>query len=88
MVLSPADALRDYPVVVVVDDEERIAIGHGKVLPRDDRYRGDGPWAVHDGSGRLLAVYQAHRGDTVKPDVVVAPVEGPGPGARPEVDPA
>jgi hypothetical protein len=27
-------------------------------------------------SGALLAVYAAHRNDTVKPDVVVAPVEG------------
>jgi tRNA pseudouridine55 synthase len=86
VVLSPADALRDYPVVVVADVEERVAIGHGKVLPRDDRYRGAGPWAVHDPDGRLLAVYQDHRGDTVKPDVVIAPVDGPGPGAG--ADPA
>lgn len=82
-VLSPAEALRDYPTVVVGDDEV-VAIGHGKVLPRDDRYVGDGPWAVHDAAGRLLAVYLAHRGDTIKPDVVVAPVEGPGPRPEPE----
>lgn len=32
-----------------------------------------GPWAVLDASGGLLAVYEAHRGDTAKPAVVVAP---------------
>jgi tRNA pseudouridine55 synthase len=79
-VLSPAEAVRDYPTVVA-DDAQAIDIGHGKVLPRDERYVGDGPWAVLDAQGRLLAVYQAHRGDTVKPDVVVVPVEGPGPGS-------
>jgi len=79
VVLTPAEALRDYPSVVV-DADEALAVGHGKVLPRDDRYQGDGPWAVVDATGRLLAVYQPHRGDTVKPDVVVVPVEGPGPG--------
>jgi len=79
VVLTPAEALRDYPSVVV-DADEALAVGHGKVLPRDDRYQGEGPWAVVDATGRLLAVYQAHRGDSVKPDVVVVPVEGPGPG--------
>jgi tRNA pseudouridine55 synthase len=78
VVLSPAEALRDRPSVVV-DADEAVAVGHGKVMARDDRYVGTGPWAVLDGTGRLLAVYQAHRGDTVKPDVVVAPVEGPAP---------
>lgn len=34
---------------------------------------GTGPWAVLDPAGELLAVYEAHRGDTAKPAVVVAP---------------
>ncbi|HEY6531022.1 MAG TPA: tRNA pseudouridine(55) synthase TruB [Acidimicrobiales bacterium] len=79
VVLTPAEAMRDYPNVVV-DDAEAVDVGHGKVLTRDDRWPGDGPWCVVDTTTRLLAVYGAHRGDTVKPDVVVAPVEGPGPG--------
>jgi hypothetical protein len=33
---------------------------------------GEGPWAVTDGAGRLLAVYEPHRDGTVKPAVVLA----------------
>ena len=73
--LSPAEALRDYPSITVTE-AERIDIGHGKVLPRDERFAGTGPWIMRNESGALLAVYAAHRNDTVKPDVVVAPVEG------------
>ncbi len=73
--LSPAEALRDYSSILVTESE-RIDIGHGKVLPRDDRFSGSGPWAMLNESGALLAVYASHRNDTVKPDVVVAPVEG------------
>lgn len=74
--LTPAAALRDYPSITV-DEVQRIDIGHGKVLPRDERFTGTGPWVMLDEHGSLLAVYAAHRNDTVKPDVVVAPVEGP-----------
>jgi len=38
----------------------------------------DGPWAVVATDGSLLAVYEAHRGETVKPAVVVAPAGGGG----------
>ncbi len=76
--LAPADALRDYPAVTV-DGDEVIAVGHGKVLAADDRFTGAGPWRVVDPDGRLLAVYASHRDATVKPEVVVAPVDGPGP---------
>jgi tRNA pseudouridine55 synthase len=79
--LSPADALRDYPAVTV-DEVGRLAVGHGKVLPTDG-FDGDGPWRVLDDSGRLLAVYGLHGPGTVKPEVVVAPVEGPGPASAP-----
>lgn len=74
-VLPPAIAVRDLPSVAV-DEDERIDVGHGKVLVRDARFAGDGPWAVLGVDGSLLAVYAAHRGGTVKPDVVVAPVDG------------
>ena len=74
--LTPAAALRDYPSITV-NEAQRIDIGHGKVLPRDDRFTGTGPWVMLAEDGSLLAVYAAHRNDTVKPDVVVAPVEGP-----------
>lgn len=73
--LTPAEAMRDNPVVVVTD-AERIDVGHGKVLTIDERFVGGGPWAVVDDEGRLLAMYIAHRGGTAKPDVVVAPVDG------------
>jgi tRNA pseudouridine55 synthase len=67
-----ADAVADYPSVRVEADL-RAAIGHGKVLRRDDLgVDGDGPWAVLDGDGELLAMYEA-RGDAVKPAVVVIP---------------
>ena len=76
------DVMRDYPSIVVVD-EMALAVGHGKVLERsalglapDGGSVAPGPWAVFDGSGALLAVYEAHHGDTVKPAVVVAPSTG------------
>ncbi len=34
---------------------------------------GEGPWAVLDGDGDLLAMYEAHRGATAKPSVVLRP---------------
>ena len=41
------------------------------VSPGELGVEGDGPWAVVDGDGNLLAMYEAHRGDNVKPAVVV-----------------
>lgn len=66
-VLPPIDALPGF-TRVVADADLVAAVGHGKVLPR---FRGDGPWAVVDGAGKLLAVYEAHKGDTAKPAVVL-----------------
>jgi tRNA pseudouridine55 synthase len=67
-VLAPAVALRDYPSVTGTTE----LIGSGKVLARDELgVTGEGPWAVVDADGRLLAMYEAHRGETVKPAVVV-----------------
>jgi tRNA pseudouridine55 synthase len=80
VLLTPAEAMRDYARVVATDADV-VDVGHGKVLECDDRFVGDGPWAVVDASGRLLAVYGPHRGSTVKPEVVVAPAGEGGAGA-------
>jgi tRNA pseudouridine55 synthase len=49
---------------------------HGRVVPLDRLgAAGPGPWAVLDGTGELLAVYEPHRAGTAKPGVVLA---GPG----------
>jgi hypothetical protein len=42
------------------------------VLPRDGAFAGDGPWAVLDPRGQLLAMYEAFGDAQVKPAVVVA----------------
>ena len=65
--MAPADALRDY-AHVTVDDAAADLIRHGRVL---DRFAGDGPWAVVDAAGSLLAVYEAF-GTSAKPAVVIA----------------
>jgi tRNA pseudouridine55 synthase len=70
--LPPAEALRGHDRVVVAD-EVATSVRHGRVLDQDVLgVSGDGPWAVVDGAGVLLAVYQRHRGATVKPGVVLA----------------
>lgn len=69
--LPPAEALRGRPRVVV-DDPVAALVRHGRVF--DDEalgVAGDGPWAVVDGEGALLAVYERHRGATIKPGVVM-----------------
>ena len=69
--LTPAEALRDLPAVVVSADVA-IDVGHGKVLELERLgVEGDGPWPVLDPDGALLAVYEPHRGSTAKPSVVL-----------------
>ncbi|MEM7287606.1 MAG: tRNA pseudouridine(55) synthase TruB [Actinomycetota bacterium] len=71
--ISLADGLRDRPRVVV-DGDVLTAVRVGKVLERSVLGAGgEGPWAVVDPDGSLLAVYEPHRDTTVKPAVVVAP---------------
>lgn len=71
--LTPAEGLRDYPQVTVGDDLAAL-IANGRVLTPDDLgVSGDGPWAVVDEGGRLLAVYEAKDAARVKPAVVLAP---------------
>jgi tRNA pseudouridine55 synthase len=74
-VLSPADAVRHLPRVVV-GDELAADIAHGKVLAAESaEWRGEGPWAVVSANGgALLAIYMRHPDDPtrVKPEVVLA----------------
>jgi tRNA pseudouridine55 synthase len=58
------------------------AVAHGRVLSRQTvGATGDGPWAVYDESGRLLAVYELLPGERLKPLVVVCST-APGGDAR------
>ncbi len=68
--LTPLAALRDYPCVAV-DPTTATMVRNGRVLERDDRWSGDGPWAVADDSGELLAVYATAGEHRVRPEVVV-----------------
>jgi tRNA pseudouridine55 synthase len=68
--LSPADALRDYPCVQL--DAATVAlVRNGRKLARDERWTGDGPWAVTGPDGELVAVYEPAGALEVKPDVVL-----------------
>jgi tRNA pseudouridine55 synthase len=71
-VLSPAEAMRDYPALTIGADVAA-AVANGKVLDRAalGDPDGEGPWALLDGSGSLLAVYEPRNG-SVKPAVVLA----------------
>jgi hypothetical protein len=80
-VLPPVEALRGRPRVVVSDGAVAAAVAHGAVLDRatlgvedegKDEGQGDGPWAVLDPNGTLLAVYEPHRDGRAKPAVVLA----------------
>jgi tRNA pseudouridine55 synthase len=71
-VLTPAQALRDLASVTV---EAEIATTIGRGLPLDRvpiGAMGDGPWAMLDQDGNLLAVYEATDTDRIKPAVVIA----------------
>ena len=75
--LTAAAALRDYPSVAV-DDTAAGAVAHGRRLPIDTAWRGDGPWAIVDARGELLAVYRRHDDRLATPDVVLpAASQGP-----------
>lgn len=85
--LPPVEALRGCPRVPV-DDELATLVRNGRVLddgvlgiepppPGPEAAAGpgvaeEGPWAVVDREGSLLAVYVRHRPGTVKPAVVLA----------------
>jgi tRNA pseudouridine55 synthase len=68
-VLPPVAALRGYPTETV-DPALAAIVAHGAVL--DKQWNGDGPWAVVDTDGHLLAVYELRPDGRVKPSVVMA----------------
>ena len=68
---SPAEAMADLEVVVASEDQAA-QVAHGRKLAVADLgVQGAGPWAVLDGSGALLAVYERHRDGAAKPSVVL-----------------
>ncbi len=71
-VLTPAEALVDYPAVDV-NAEVADAVRHGRPI---DRARlgvpGAGPWAVRDERGALLAVYEDRGTPMLRAAVVLA----------------
>ena len=76
VVLPPATAVRDLERIDV-DPEQARAVAHGVTFPATvlaGADAGPGPFAVIDGDGDLLAVYERRRA-AVKPAVVLAPVE-------------
>ncbi len=71
-VLTPAEAMRDLEPVRVEDDVAA-SIRTGLALDRVPLGAvGDGPWAMLDGAGALLAVYEATGTDRIRPAVVLA----------------
>jgi hypothetical protein len=71
-VLRPAQALRDL-VQVEVDVGVARSVSHGLALDRVSLgASGDGPWALVDGRGDLLAVYEATGTDRIVAACVLA----------------
>jgi tRNA pseudouridine55 synthase len=70
-VLTPAEALRDLDAVRV-DVDVAASIRTGLALDRVPLgAAGDGPWAMLDETGALLAVYEATGTDRIRPAVVL-----------------
>jgi hypothetical protein len=69
-VLPPAAAVGHLPAVAA-DATMAEAVSYGKALDVD--WPGGGPWAVLDGAGALLAVYERTDDGRAKPSVVLAP---------------
>ncbi len=67
VLISPAAAMRDY-ASVTVDDDVVAMVRNGRAQPAWD---GDGPWAVVDRDGELLAMYERADECTAKPAVVL-----------------
>jgi tRNA pseudouridine55 synthase len=71
-VLTPAEAMRDL-ASVTVEPAAAASIRTGLPLDRVPLGAvGDGPWAMLDQAGELLAVYEATGSDRIRPAVVVA----------------
>jgi tRNA pseudouridine55 synthase len=65
--LPVVEAMRGY-ARVTVDEATEALVRNGRVL---DRFDGDGPWALVDAAGELLAVYEAFTVGSAKPAVVL-----------------
>jgi tRNA pseudouridine55 synthase len=62
-ILTPVQAMRDLPQVVIGDDAAR-QVSHGLALDTvATGAQGAGPWALVDGRGRLLAIYEGTESD-------------------------
>jgi len=77
-VLTPAEGMRDLDAVTV-DAAAAASIRTGLPLDRVPLGAvGDGPWAMLDEAGELLAVYEATGSDRIRPAVVLAGSAGSG----------
>jgi tRNA pseudouridine55 synthase len=65
--LPVAAAVRSLATVTIGDDVAAL-VANGRVL---EAWPGDGPWAVFDQHGTLLAVYEPYREHEAKPCVVL-----------------
>lgn len=76
VLVAPVDAMRALERVRV-DAESARAVAHGSVFSTGAfTVAGEGPYAIVDERGALLAVYE-HRGAGLKPAVVLAPAGAP-----------
>ena len=75
--LVPAVGVRDY-ATLTVPAPAVAAVAAGRRLPAAG-LQGDGPWAVLDAAGSLVAMCE-RRGDALQPTVVLAPPAGAGTG--------
>jgi tRNA pseudouridine55 synthase len=66
--LPVATAVRSLASVTVGDDVAAL-VANGRVL---QAWPGEGPWAVFDHHGTLLAVYEPYREHDAKPSVVLS----------------
>jgi tRNA pseudouridine55 synthase len=73
--LSPAEALRDYPSVTLDDEGAAVLARSGRLVVPDAaaQAQAQGPFRVLDGSGRLLAVAEERDG-RLRPAVVLPPL--------------
>ena len=82
-VRPPEQLVRDLPGAVATDELSR-AIGHGRTVERLALgVVGDGPWAVLDKAGRLVAICEPVGLERVKPIVVVQTSDSSGLGVGP-----
>lgn len=69
--------------LIEVDDQTSLDVRYGRVFPAARiGATGDGPYPLIDATGELLAVYEPHKGGSIKPAVVLA--EPPPPTVSPE----